>query len=180
MRSDASKNRQVILDAARKVFAEHGAAVPIDRIAELAGVGAGTLYRHFPTKEALFAAVVTSGVEDVVRYATAQAERSDAGTAFFDVLARMLDEGLANKAVKDAMSTAAPGAARPSGASAIRKPLQAVLTLAQQRGDVRDDVTVDDVLAVVTGTFRAYEQATSARSRRMLFDIMCRGLKATR
>src|SRR5580692_3011687 len=53
MRTDAVKNRQRILDAAEEVFAAEGVAVPIDVVAERAGLGVGTLYRHFPNKEAL-------------------------------------------------------------------------------------------------------------------------------
>jgi AcrR family transcriptional regulator len=59
MRSDARHNRQRVLAAARTSFAEEGPDVPLDVIAERAGVGAGTVHRHFPTKEALIAAVVT-------------------------------------------------------------------------------------------------------------------------
>src|SRR5271163_45641 len=58
MRADAVKNRQRILEAAEAIFATEGLAVPIDTVAERAGVGVGTLYRHFPTKEALFEAIV--------------------------------------------------------------------------------------------------------------------------
>ena len=60
LRADARRNRERILDAARDAFAEHGRAVPLDEIATRAGVGPGTVYRHFPTKEALFQAVVTA------------------------------------------------------------------------------------------------------------------------
>ena len=62
MRADARRNRARVLEAARAVFAEEGLAVPLDEIAARAGVGAGTVYRHFPTKEALFEAVVTDRI----------------------------------------------------------------------------------------------------------------------
>ena len=63
MRADAVKNRQRILEAAEEIFATEGVSVPIDAVAERAGVGVGTLYRHFPTKEALFEAIVMARLE---------------------------------------------------------------------------------------------------------------------
>ena len=54
LRADARRNREAVLDAARTAFAAEGLSVPLDEIARRAGVGPGTLYRHFPTKEALF------------------------------------------------------------------------------------------------------------------------------
>ena len=64
LRADARKNRARLLAAAEEVFAEQGVSVPIDDVAQRAGVGVGTLYRHFPTKEALFVAVVATRFEN--------------------------------------------------------------------------------------------------------------------
>lgn len=66
-RSDANKNRAHVLATAEKCFAERGIGVPMDAIAKKAGVGAGTLYRHFPNKEALIAALVADQVGDLER-----------------------------------------------------------------------------------------------------------------
>ena len=63
MRADARRNRELILAAADAAFADEGLAVPVDEIARRAGVGAGTLYRHFPTKEALFEAVLVAHMD---------------------------------------------------------------------------------------------------------------------
>jgi AcrR family transcriptional regulator len=66
MRADAVRNKKLIVRAAREVFATAGLAAPIDEIARRAGVGTGTLYRHFPNKEALFEAIVKGRVEELV------------------------------------------------------------------------------------------------------------------
>ena len=66
LRADAARNREKVLRAAREAFAESGYGVPLDEIAARAGVGPGTVYRHFPAKEALFEAVVTARVTDLV------------------------------------------------------------------------------------------------------------------
>src|SRR5829696_9880810 len=62
LRADAERNRRRILDAARSVFAEHGLGVGVDAVARAAGVGVGTIYRRFPTKQDLLAAVVEDGI----------------------------------------------------------------------------------------------------------------------
>ena len=66
MRADAVKNRARILEAAEEIFATEGVSVPIDTVAERAGLGVGTLYRHFPTKEALFEAIVVDRLEQLL------------------------------------------------------------------------------------------------------------------
>lgn len=67
VRADAARNRKKILATAKQIFAERGVDVPLDTLAKQSGVGAGTLYRHFPTREALVAALVSAEVEDLER-----------------------------------------------------------------------------------------------------------------
>ena len=69
LRADARRNRAKVLEAAEEVFASEGLAVPIDEVARRAGVGVGTVYRHFPTKEALFEAIVVARLEALVERA---------------------------------------------------------------------------------------------------------------
>ena len=82
LRADARRNREQVLRAAREAFAESGYGVPLDEIAARAGVGPGTVYRHFPAKEALFQAVVTARIEDLLGDARARADGDDPGGAF--------------------------------------------------------------------------------------------------
>src|ERR1700704_3720787 len=89
LRADAARNRDKVLRAAREAFAESGSGVPLDEIAARAGVGPGTVYRHFPAKEALFEAVVTARLTDLVRDARARASAADPGEAFFGFLGRL-------------------------------------------------------------------------------------------
>src|SRR5579872_1691916 len=84
MRADAVRNRTKVLDAARAAFAAEGPAVPLDEIARRAGVGAGTVYRHFPTKEALFEAVIVDRLLAHAQDAEARLSGDgDAGGEFF-------------------------------------------------------------------------------------------------
>jgi len=93
MRADAERNKKLIVQAAREVFATAGLAASIDEIAERAGVGTGTLYRHFPTKEALFEAIVIGRVEDLVEEARRLIASNDPKTAFFQLLSQLVQHG---------------------------------------------------------------------------------------
>ena len=86
LRADAQRNRTRILDAAEVVFAAEGIEVPVDTIAEKAGVGVGTLYRHFPTKEKLCEAILLERLAGLTEDARAQADAADPGAAFFGFL----------------------------------------------------------------------------------------------
>lgn len=77
LRRDAAQNRQRLLDAAERVFTEHGMDASVDEIARVAGVGMGTLYRRFPTKDALISALVHTMVTDLVAIADAARDRTD-------------------------------------------------------------------------------------------------------
>src|ERR1700741_2859748 len=77
MRADAARNREKVLRAAREAFAESGYGVPLDEIAARAGVGPGTVYRHFPAKEALFEAVVAARLADLLEDARERAGAAD-------------------------------------------------------------------------------------------------------
>src|SRR5438552_17829120 len=108
LRADARRNRERVLRAARDAFAESGYGVPLDDIAARAGVGPGTVYRHFPTKEALFQAVITARVTDLVAAARQRTADPDPGAAFFAFLAHLGAEGAAKRDTSDAMSVPGP------------------------------------------------------------------------
>src|SRR4051794_15602234 len=82
LRADAERNRRRILDGARLVFAEHGLGIGVDAVAREAGVGVGTLYRRFPTKEALLRAILEDGTEAVAREVEAAGAADDPWVAF--------------------------------------------------------------------------------------------------
>jgi AcrR family transcriptional regulator len=86
LRADARRNRARVLEAAQEAFTAEGLSVPLDEIARRAGVGAGTVYRHFPTKEALFEAVVVHRIQGLTEDALTRAQqagsvRRDVGVA---------------------------------------------------------------------------------------------------
>src|SRR6185295_17444381 len=93
LRADARRNRERVLEVAQAVFAGEGLGVPIDEIARRAGLGVGTLYRHFPTKEALFAAIVVGRIERVTVRAVELAQAEPAGEVFFGFLGELIAQG---------------------------------------------------------------------------------------
>jgi AcrR family transcriptional regulator len=157
--------------------------VPIDEIARRAGVGPGTLYRHFPTKEALFMAVAVSRVEASIEEARRLGTVGDAASALFEYLRGL---GAQFKARRDLIEVMAAGGqtlheAHPELARDLNKAIGTLLSRAQKVGAVRSDVTVDDVMNLVVGVFSASSQfgRGSEATGRML-TVVFDGLRAKR
>jgi AcrR family transcriptional regulator len=182
LRADARRNRQRILDAAQTLFAcPEGLAVPLDQIAEHAGVGAGTVHRHFPTKDALIAAVAVARLEQVVALAVSLSTAKDAQAALHRQLVAMLAEGDQSAPLKSALTGTDFDirSAAPEAATELRSAVNVLLRRAQDAGAVRADIDIDDLMAALAGTFHAIqhtgEQSGSERAKRlttMFFDSL--------
>jgi AcrR family transcriptional regulator len=179
LRADAARNRARVLDVAYDTFAAEGLAVPIDEIARRAGVGAGTVYRHFPTKEALFQAVIADRMQRLIDDGRALLDSEGPGEALFSFLRSMVlqwgatDRGLADALagfgidVKDVV---------PEVEEAFLGLLGELLRAAQKAGTARRDVDVPDVKAIVVGAqaMQAYQPDTAER----LTEVVLDGLRA--
>jgi len=180
MRADAVLNRLRILEAAEEVFAEQGVLAPIDAVAERAGVGVGTVYRHFSTKEALFEAIVLTRLTELASLAEEQARADDAAAALFSFL-RDLAAKVSNKHdLIDALSVA--GIDIKSQCAGMADKLEGGVGLmlegAQAEGAVRTGVTVPEVLGLVIGACQSAERSgISPDSRARMVDIVCDGLR---
>ena len=174
LRADAARNREKVLRAARDAFAESGYGVPLDEIAARAGVGPGTVYRHFPTKEALFEAVVTVRVQDLVDDARARADASDPGGAFFGFLARVAAESAAKRDLPDAISIA--GSLREDLNAAV----DVLLRRAQQAEAVRADVRTPDLIVLLKGLFASLADISDPARRDLVFAVLADGLRPSR
>ncbi|MGV9849097.1 TetR/AcrR family transcriptional regulator [Streptomyces sp. NPDC003442] len=180
-RADARRNRARVLAAARASFAAEGRMVPLGAIAARAGVGAGTVYRHFPSKEDLFEAVIADSVEGFVAEGRALAVAEDPGAAFFGFLERVVREASLNRALCEAFAREAPGRIPDAAAGARREfgdVLSALLRRSQEAGAVRADVEAADVQALVAGC-AAMEQGRGPGAG-VLTAVMCDGLRAER
>jgi len=181
LRADAQRNRDRVLEAARDAFGAEGSEVSLDEIARRAGVGAGTVYRHFPTKEALFEAVVFDRVGELVEEARALATDLDPGRAFSFFVERLGREGARKRDLVEALSD--DGVHLQLADAPIVRTLIAVLAellgRAQGAGAVRKDIGVNDVMALLLGAAYAICRAQSDEERtRRILAVLTDGLRA--
>jgi AcrR family transcriptional regulator len=172
LRADARRNRARVLDVASEVFAAEGLAVQIDEIARRAGVGIGTVYRHFPTKEALFEAIVLQRVEAMTD--DARAASGDPTESFFGCFRRMIEMGAVNKALIDGL--AADRGAVIAASRELLAVLGELLSRAQRVGGVRADISVADLKALMLGAVTMERQGGSGPPGSMV-AIVCDGLR---
>ena len=177
-RADARRNRARLLEVAHEVFAAEGLSVPIDEIARRAGVGPGTIYRHFATKEALFQAVMQSRVDALVAAARALREADDAGAAFFDFFTTMIMEATGNKALAECIATEGlefemDDAATPHE---LERAIDELLRRAQQSGAVRADIGSHDIKALLIGCM-ATEAYGLGDSNKQMIAVVRDGLR---
>ena len=180
MRADALRNRTRILQAAQEAFTEEGKLVPLDEIARRAGVGAGTVYRHFPTKEALFEVVFLSRVENLATRARTMVSDTNPERAFFDFLAHMVAEGWAKRDLFDAMSGAGIDVTSPASPASheLRSAITELLVRAQAVGAVRKDVATADIMAMVAGMIiAAQRRSDDSALHERVFTVFRDGLR---
>lgn len=178
LRADARRNRMRVLTAAQEAFEAEGVAVPLDEIARRAGVGAGTVYRHFPSKEALFEAVVSHRLDELAQAARDAHAAADAGPAFFDLFTRVVEQAVLNKALCDALfaETGKQMHADSRKKSEFRSTMDALLRRAQDAGAVRKDVDGEDVFAAVIGALTMARHGSGPSGR--MIGIVRDGLRA--
>ncbi|MFI6741016.1 TetR/AcrR family transcriptional regulator [Nonomuraea sp. NPDC050451] len=152
LRADARRNRARVLEAAEAAFSAEGMAVPLDEIARRAGVGAGTIYRHFPSKEALFEAVIHDRIGQFAEEARALSAAERPGKEFFAFLGRVIDQAMLNKALCDALEAAGSPVQPSDGVQRdVWEAFGSLLGAAQHAGAVRADVDVSDLRALLSG-----------------------------
>jgi AcrR family transcriptional regulator len=166
LRADARRNRERVLRTAQQLFATEGLGVSLDEIARRAGVGPGTVHRHFPAKETLYLAVATDQLRQLVAEAEALAAADDPA-ALFTLLSRMMANGAENVAVKSALVAAEFDlrTAAPDVAADLTRQVAGLLDRAHAAGAVRPDLTADEVMALVAGAFAAIRHAGAEASR---------------
>lgn len=179
LRADAARNRARLLEVAYETFAAEGLAVPIDEIARRAGVGAGTVYRHFPTKEALFEAVIEDRVRGVVARAR-ELMAADPGTALFEFMQELACAATADQGLLDAFEgygVDVESAGR-DAEGAFLGIVEELITAAQRAGTVRRDVGLAELkaLMMVCKSAREYGPGVADRVAAVITD----GLRTSR
>jgi AcrR family transcriptional regulator len=158
LRSDARRNRERLVGSARELFARKGVEVPVEEITRHAGLGMGTLYRHFPTKEELIDAVLEESFADLVAAAEQAALEDDAWAAFTGFLERALALHAGNRGLKDMLATSARGRRRAEAMRSRMRPLlRRLIERAQEQGALRPDFTPEDLPVVFWTAGRVIE-----------------------
>ena len=155
LRADARRNRARILEAAEVVFASRGSGAGIDEVAAEAGLGVGTLYRHFPTKEALISAILFERVNRLIDAGEIYLEVEDPADGLYQFLSHLVDESVAKQDLTDALAGSMPPGEFPAEMLEVVARLSdltsRLLARAQLQGGIRDDVTTADLIAMVVG-----------------------------
>ncbi|GAA2813054.1 helix-turn-helix domain-containing protein [Saccharopolyspora taberi] len=159
LRADARRNRARVLEAAEELFASDGIAVPLDDIARRAGVGPGTVYRHFPTKEALFQAVLSERIAQLNDEVRSRASTDDPGAAFFDLFDHVVEAASVNKGICDALEGSGAALDREAAHCDFTSAFAEVLASAQERGAVRADIRFNEVQSLLVSCVAMHRRA---------------------
>jgi len=150
MRADAQRNRTRILAAAEEVLAAEGLSAPMRTIAERAGVGLGTIYRHFPTQEALYQGVVDDWRRHLLAEARELLSAPDHGAAFYAFAGLLVERTTRMKALVHALAGAGVDATTDADLRRdTREVLGSLLARAQDAGAVRVDLRLPELLALL-------------------------------
>jgi AcrR family transcriptional regulator len=176
-RADARTNRARILEVADQVFGEGGESASTDEVARLAGVGIGTVFRHFPTKSSLLEAVLVRRLNHLREQAESLADAADRGAAFFGFFAHMVAAAASKIAIAEALVDAGgdPRGEAAQASNDLRRAVGVLLEHAQQAGAVRDDIELPELYALLIGTSRAaafahLDEEVRARTLAIVFD----------
>jgi AcrR family transcriptional regulator len=181
-RADAQRNRERILEVAKQEFTKSGANASLEEIAKNAGVGPGTLYRHFPTREELLVAVYRSGMEKL-----AAAERKFADTmspveALRAWLLLFVDSVETKQIIAPVLNTLVgdPKKVFEASYAQIREALRALVKRAVKSGDIRKDLDPIDLLRAIVGVANVSAAPDWQQSARRLVDILITGSRPTK
>jgi AcrR family transcriptional regulator len=176
-RTDALRNRERILEVAKGAFTRRGADASLDDIAKRAGVGAGTLYRHFPTRDALIEAVYRSEVEKLAAAAHGFAAAMSPIEALRAWLLLFVDYIAAKHIIAPALNSVAGGPSRlyEGSRSMVQGAIDELVKRAKKSGDVRRDVDASDLLRAVIGVSYVASGGDWQQSARRLVDILMAG-----
>ncbi|MFJ5640283.1 TetR/AcrR family transcriptional regulator [Streptomyces sp. NPDC093223] len=159
MRADARRNHDRLLAEARAVFAEHGTDASLEDVARRAGVGIGTLYRHFPNRHALMSAVFEDAVNELLARAEELQSAPDPCRALLTWLHEVVAHAAAYRGLSRALMSASPASALSRCGTPMQEAGAALLARAQEAGSVRADVRIGDLLRLTHAIALAVEES---------------------
>ncbi|MFJ1458223.1 TetR/AcrR family transcriptional regulator [Nocardia sp. N2S4-5] len=179
-RADAQRNRQRLIETARDMLADDGGKVPLESIARAAGVGIGTLYRHFPTRDDLVEAVYRAELTTVCESAADLLAELPARAALRAWMDRFADYVAAKREIADALrAVIASGAVTSAQArAALGGAVQRLLDAGAAEGTLRTDVRAEDVVVSLLGIFLACNTPDQREQAGRMMDLLMDGLAA--
>ena len=162
LRADAQRNRQRILEVATRVFVTEGLSISVQEIARRAGVGTGTVSRHFPTKESLFEAILRQRMGVLISLADDLLLQDDAGGAFFRFFEETVEAAGSDRGFAERLASAIDqhdSFQERISADALCDRLGALLDRAQRGGQVRSDLSLEDVEALLVACMTRPDRA---------------------
>jgi AcrR family transcriptional regulator len=178
-RTDAIRNRERVLEAAKTVFSAGGPEASLEAVARAAGVGIGTLYRHFPTREALFEAVYRREVQQLADLAEQLKQKAQP----VDALREWMRSNVTFVATKKGMSTALALAAYKNpdllsySFDRLTRAVGGLLDRAIAAGEIRDDISPEDLLRALVGMCYMHDQPGWQTSVLRLVEVFIDGLR---
>jgi AcrR family transcriptional regulator len=177
LRADARRNRERILKAARAVFADQGIHSQIDDVAKRAKVGVGTVYRHFPTKEALLDALVRERFEEIAGFAREALEREDAWEGFCELIWRAAERNAADLAFCEAVAFADQSSVVED--VGLARSTDELMERAMAQGQMRPDATQADVPMMMCGASSVMRLSPTPDAWRRYLTLMLDGMRAS-
>jgi AcrR family transcriptional regulator len=160
-RRDAQRNHELLVEAARELFMEQGVEAPLEEVARRAGLGIGTLYRHFATRDALVEAIVERRMGELLAIAEAALSEPEGWEGLVRLLERTLELQAADRMLKDVLMRYSPETARlESAREEVRRLFEQILVRARDEGTLRRDFALPD-LALLLWSFAPVIDATA-------------------
>jgi AcrR family transcriptional regulator len=177
LRADARRNHERILRAARSVFADQGIDAQIDDVAKRAKVGVGTVYRHFPTKEALVDALVRERFTEIAGYAEEALQHDDAWEGFSGLLWRASERNAADRCFCDVIAfTDKSAIVEETGLAGFTEQL---MDRAKAAGELRADASLEDIAMLMCGAGSVMRTMPAPDVWRRYLTVMLDGLRAS-
>ena len=175
-RADAARNRELVLEAAKAVFSAGGAEASLEAVARTAGVGIGTLYRHFPTREALFEAVYRREVDQLADLAE-QLKREPPVEALRHWMRSNVKFVATKKGMSAALALAYTSELVSYSFDRLTRAVRGLLDRAIAAGEIRDDISPEDLLRALVGMCYLHDQPGWQASVLRLVDVFVDGLR---
>ncbi|MEE6140119.1 TetR/AcrR family transcriptional regulator [Mycobacterium sp. 050128] len=180
LRKDAERNRQRVIEAARELFASRGLEATLNEVAHHAGLGVGTVYRRFPTKQELFEAIFEDGIDELTALAESALRHDDSWQGFVWFVEQMCEMTATDRGMREVVFSKAYGGVRVDAARVrLDPPLSKLVERAKDDGYLRPELSSTDmpIFGLLAGTVSEYAGHVDAELWRRYMSILLDGMR---